>query len=138
MRAQAMMAMMIGVSLCTLAGAAGAQTASASAPAATKAPSQCFYSHDWDGWKASPDSKSIYIRVGVSHYYKIDFSDSCPTLNAPNAHLITKTVNDLICSAIDLDLKVSDSPGFAVPCIVSAISPMSPADVAALPKKLKP
>ena len=75
---QAMMAMVIGASLCTLAGPAGAQTASASAPAATKAPSQCFYSHDWDGWKASPDSKSIYIRVGVSHYYKIDFSGQLP------------------------------------------------------------
>ncbi len=116
----------------------GAAQPAAPAPASTKPAAQCFYSHDWDGWKATPDAKSIYIRVNINHYYRIDFSDSCPTLNAPNAHLITKTINDLVCSAIDLDLKVSDSPGFAVPCIVSAITPLSPADVQALPKKQKP
>ena len=116
-------------------GLAAAQPAAT--PSAKPAP-QCFRSHDWEGWKASPDSKSIYIRVGISKFYRIDFSDSCPTLNAPNAHLVTQSVNDLVCSPIELDLKVVDSPGFAVPCIVSAITPMSPADVAALPKKLKP
>ena len=99
---------------------------------------KCFRSHDWQGWKPTSDSKSMYIHVGVNEFYRIDFSDSCPTLQAPNAHLVTKPVNDLICSAIELDLKVVDQPGFAVPCIVSNITPLSPADMAALPKKLRP
>jgi hypothetical protein len=129
------MAAVAGTAAFVFGGSAGAQPAAA---ASSKPASQCFYSHDWESWKATPDSKAIYIRVGINRFYRIDFSDSCPTLNAPNVHLVTRSVNDLVCSAIDLDIKVADSPGFPVPCIVNAITPMSPADVAALPKKLKP
>lgn len=117
----------------------GAALADPPAAPSTKPAPKCFYSHDWQGWKASTDSKSIYIHVGVHDFYRIDFSDSCPTLQSPNAHLVTRPVNDLICSPIELDLKVADPPGgMAVPCIVTGITPLSPADVAALPKKLKP
>ena len=136
MRTLVKTAAVLALSAVTFSGVALAEPAASSAK--PKASQQCFYSHDWDGWKASEDTKSIYIRVGVNRYYKIDFAQACPVLSAPNAHLITRSVNDLICSAIDLDIKVSDSPGFATPCIVSNITPMSPADVAALPKKLKP
>ncbi len=134
MRIHTTTAAVAGLALAALATSAMADP---TAPSTKPAP-QCFYSHDWQGWKAAPDSKSIYIHVGVNQFYRIDFSDRCPTLQAPNAHLVTRPVNDLICSAIELDLKVVDQPGFAVPCIVSSITPLSPADVAALPKKLRP
>jgi len=134
------MAAGLSLALCGMTGASVARTPAA-APA--KPANQCFYSHDWDGWKATPDSKSIYIRVGISKYYRIDFSSACPALNMINAHLITHPVNDLICSAIDLDISVSNGDGlngggFKVPCIAQSITPMTAADVAALPKNLKP
>lgn len=119
-----------------LSGAAWADQPAA--PSTTPAP-KCFRSHDWEGWKPTDDAKSIYIRVGIHDFYRIEFTDSCPILQAPNAHLITKPISDLICSPIEMDVKVADPPGgMAVPCIVSGITPLSPADVAALPKKLKP
>jgi hypothetical protein len=106
--------------------------------AGAKANSTCFLSRDWVGWKASPDSRSIYIHVNVHDYYRLDLSSACTQLQDPTAHLITHSTSDWVCHPIDLDLKVSDSPGFAMPCIVRGITPMTKADVDALPPKLRP
>jgi hypothetical protein len=103
------------------------------------APSKCFYTRDWNGWKASPDAKSIYIRVGVRDLYRLDFSHACSAALGGGVHLVTRVRgSSLICSPVDLDLKVSDSQGFATPCIVSGITPLSAGDAAALPKNLRP
>lgn len=111
----------------------------ADAQPAAKPAQQCFYSHDWNGWKATPDAKSIYIRVGISKIYRLDLSAACPTLLSPNPHLITETHgSSSICTALDIDLRVSDGGGFSTPCIVSEITPLSAAEAAALPKNLKP
>jgi hypothetical protein len=107
-------------------------------PAKPTAP-KCFYSRDWNGWKASPDGKSIYIRVGVRDLYRLDFSHSCSAAQGVGVHLVTRVRgSSLICNPIDLDLKVSDGRGFATPCIVSGITPLSAEDAAALPKNLRP
>lgn len=128
----------------TLAGLAalsvlGLAVADADAQTTPKPAQECFYSNDWDGWKATPNSKSIYIRVGVSKIYRLDLSAACPELNSPNPHLITKLHGgSSICSALDLDLRVSDGAGFSTPCIVANITPLSAAEAAALPKNLRP
>lgn len=114
---------------------AGAPTKAAPGP---KGNSSCFLSRDWVGWKASPDSRSIYIHVNVHDYYRLDLSSACTELQDPTAHLVTHTTDAWVCHPIDLDLKVSDGTGFAMPCIVRAITPMSRADVDALPPKLRP
>ncbi len=109
------------------------------APAAQAEGAQCFYSQDWDGWKATPDSKAIYIKVGVNKIYRIDLARECPTLQSPYAHLITGTpTGSAICTAIDLDLRVSDNGGSRVACIPSKITRLSPEEAAALPKNLRP
>jgi hypothetical protein len=114
-------------------------TAVANADPVSKTPMQCFYSNDWSGWKATPDSKSIYIRVGVNKLYRLDLSSACPALQAPNSHLITDLHgSSSICSALDLDMRVSDGTGFATPCIVSEITPLTAAEATALPKDLRP
>jgi hypothetical protein len=108
-------------------------------PPSTKIAPKCFRSHDWESWKPAENSKAIYIRVNINQFYRIDFSDSCPMVQSPNVHLVTRTINDLVCTPLDLDLKVADPPTeFAIPCIVTGITPMSPAEAAALPKKLQP
>jgi hypothetical protein len=118
--------------------AAASSLALADTPPSDKRPSQCFESHDWQGWKA-PNAKTMYINVQNHNVYRIDFSGSCPELLYPDAHLITEIHgSSQICSPVDLDLKVSDTRGFATPCIVSKITPMSPAEVSALPKKYRP
>ena len=101
-------------------------------------PPRCFSSRDWAG-SQSKDEHSMYIRVRGRDIYRIDFVGSCPGIGWPGNHLISRIRgSDQICSAIDLDLSVSDGRGIAVPCIVSNITPLSYAEAAALPKKLLP
>jgi hypothetical protein len=125
-------------SLCpALLAAAMILPAAASAQPAKPPARQCFFSRDWRGWKAV-DNKSMYIRVGLNQIYRVEFSSGCPGLTSPNAHLITSSHTDSICSALDLDIKVSDLQGFSTPCIASKLSKLSAADMAAIPEKLQP
>ncbi|HEY3814736.1 MAG TPA: DUF6491 family protein [Caulobacteraceae bacterium] len=125
--------------LLALAGSALLLGAAAPASDAPKpARSACFLSTDWQGWKPSADSRTIYIHVNVRDYYRLDLSSACTRLQDPTAHLVTHSQSPWICNAIDLDLKVADENGFAIPCIVRKITPMTRAEVDALPKKQRP
>ena len=107
---------------------------------AQKPAPQCFLSRDWQGWKPSADSRAIYIRVGLSHYYRIDFSSACPELQWTNAHLITKLRGggSWICDPLDLDIEVAQDRDPAVPCIARKITPLTKDQVAAVPKNEQP
>lgn len=106
----------------------------------TKPPPKCFFPTEWDGgWKATPDSKSIYIGVGIHRVYRLDLASECPELNAPESRLITKMRgSSAICDALDIDLYVGDSNGFKSPCIVKTITPLTDDEAKALPKSLRP
>jgi hypothetical protein len=100
----------------------------------------CFHISQFQQWRAA-DNKTIYLRVDLSQYYRLDMSGACPLLTVPDAHLITKSRgSDLICSAIDWDISVSESsPGaIAMSCIVQSMTKLTPAEVAAIPPKFKP
>lgn len=103
----------------------------------SKAPSQCFYSRDWNGWKATEDSKALYIRAGISRIFKLDLAGSCPALNMPGVHLVTRLHGPWICHALDLDLHVSDGH-MSTPCIVSKVTALTPEEAAALPPSVRP
>jgi len=124
-----------------LAAPALAQPASikASKPAAPE--NQCFPITSFENWRA-PDNKTMYLRVNVNEYFKIDMSGECPELTYPDAHLITVwRGSSEVCGPLDWDLKVADGTGpgsFAVPCIVKAQTRLTPAEAAAIPKKFKP
>ena len=124
-----------------------AATIGAAAPALHAQPAphsnsgQCFLSRDWSSWKASPDSRTIYLRVGVRDIFRLDLDQACTNLKSLDARLITKIRgSDWICSPLDLDLRVSDglAPGFSEACIVKGLSKLTPDQVAALPKQLRP
>lgn len=123
------------IALALLAAAVVIPAAASSQPA--KPANQCFFDRDWRGWKAI-DNKSMYIRTGLHQIYRVDFSAGCPGLTSPNAHLVTSSHTGSICSAIDLDIKVSDLQGFSTPCIPSSLTPLTKEDMAAIPKKLVP
>jgi hypothetical protein len=93
----------------------------------------------FENWKA-PDAKTIYIRVNLHQYYRLDLAASCPALLWPDSHLITTwRGSDTVCSALDWDLKVSQ--GFhSIPeaCIVEAMTALTAEEAAAIPKKFKP
>jgi hypothetical protein len=133
MRRLVIAAALIGTGALALPSLIGAQ-----AEPTSNRPAQCFFSQDWRGWKASPDSKSIYINVSNRRIYRLDLAQSCPELQSGSAHLITKLTGTSICTALDIDLKVGEGQGFAVPCIVSNLTPLTDEEAAALPKKLRP
>lgn len=105
---------------------------------------RCFSMHDFSGWKAA-DARTIYIRVNVNKFYRLDLAGPCQSLLYPDSHLITKVRgSDQVCDGLDWDLSVSDSSGmtrgagFKEACIVKTQTPLSPADIAQLPRKFRP
>jgi hypothetical protein len=123
-------------------GMSAPPTAALAASDPNAKPPQCFESHNWDGgWTASNDAKTMYIKVLMHDVYRVDLVGACPELGYPGARIITVFRGPTqVCSAVDLDMKVSDGgPGaIAAPCLVDRITPMSPAEVKDLPAKLRP
>jgi hypothetical protein len=102
---------------------------------------QCFPITSFENWRA-PDNKTMYLRVNLNEYFRIDMEGECPELNYPDAHLITVwRGSSEVCGPLDWDLKVADGTGpgsFAVPCIVKGQTRLTAAEAAAIPKKFKP
>ncbi len=84
------------------------------------------------------DDRTIYVDGG-NGIYKVTTGNACFSAAGPSDPLVIKTPggSGMVCKPIDLDLAVSRS-GFVSPCIISGIVRMTPAEVAALPPKLKP
>ncbi len=125
--------------LAAIIGLVATSTFGLSSVAVGAAPKSCFRTSDWNGWTVTRDAKSMYIRTGVRTLYRIDFVDSCRAAQDPGVHIVTRVRGSgLVCSAIDLDLKFATHHGFATACLVDKITPLSPAEAAALPKTLRP
>ena len=138
MRTSHTLSMLGAAAALVLATAPTAQPEAANPPAAKPPAASCFFSRDWQGWKATPDDASIYIRVGRTKVYRLDLSSPCPGLHDPIAHLITQFHGSgSVCTALDIDLKVSDGH-IATACIVRQLTELTPAEAAALPKDLQP
>jgi len=99
----------------------------------------CFFINQFQSWRA-PDSETIFIRVAGERYFRLDMGGTCPELKWPDVHLVTKTRGaNTVCSAVDWDLRVSTGlAGTSHPCIVKTVTVLSPAEVAAIPRKFKP
>ena len=99
----------------------------------------CFFANQFENWKAA-DEKTLYIRVGVKRYFRLDLAGACRGVMWPNAYLITEFKgSNTVCSAIDWDLQVSQQPhGIPEGCIVAKMTELTPSEVEALPRKLKP
>jgi hypothetical protein len=108
-------------------------------PAAADPRLRCFSMTEMNGWR-SPDGKAIYLRIGADRYYRLDLSRQCSTLKSINPHLVLgNRQGGTICSALDLDVKASESPGGIVePCFPKTLTELSAAEAATLPKGAKP
>jgi len=129
--------------------AAAASTAALAAkpsPLATPAPpsgaglpnGQCFRSMDIRNHTYA-DDKTLLLDVGGKSTYRVTMSGACLAGAMPSDPIITRSPpgSAIICKPIDMDVAVSRS-GFPSHCIVDSIVKMSPEEVGALPKKLKP
>ncbi len=120
-----------------VASAAQAQeTPSAAKPA--RAERSCFSLSDWSGWTA-PNDKLMYLKVRSKDVYRLDLAYGSSQLTWPGSHLITVVRgSDQICTPLDLDLRVSDGFGIAIPIRAQTITKLTPEEIAALPKKDRP
>ncbi len=98
----------------------------------------CFRMHDVQNHSVV-DNHTIYVSVNQRDVYRITTSNNCFATKTRSDPLITRSSggSDMICKPIDLDLKVGGSGGVSA-CIVSAIDKLTPAEAAAIPKKLRP
>jgi hypothetical protein len=98
----------------------------------------CFRMSQLQSTRADGD-KRIYARVNVNDYYRIDLAYRCTSLPYADRGLVMTPAggNDLICSPIDLDLKVNDH-GALEPCFIKSITKLTPEEAAAIPKRSKP
>ena len=120
--------------------AAGAALLAAATGAAQAQPprNQCFLVSQFENWRGGGD-RTMYIRVSGNQFYRLEMANNCSELVSPGATLINRFRGSSVCSPLDWDIRVKDFPGsIAVPCIVKTMTPLSPAEVAALPKKQKP
>ena len=126
------------IATCALLGLVASAAADPAGTAGARG-TQCFFTRNFESWKAS-DAKTIYIRVNLNQYYRLDLVGACPDLLSPSTHLITEwRGTNTVCSARDWDLKVAQADNhFAVPCIVKTMTKLDPAAAAAIPPKFKP
>jgi hypothetical protein len=146
-RYSAILGVAAGTALLTIAGAAWADPPKDSA-------TPCFFITQWRGWK-SPSPNMIYLGVNMHDVYRVDLSAGSRLLQAPDVHLVSRTRGpDTVCSAIDLQLEVSDDTGFrgrldegvrggfgggmSEPLIASKLTKLTPDEIAAIPKQYRP
>jgi hypothetical protein len=126
-----------------LSGAAGpAGQSAAAAPGvdtAARAPTTdtCFKRRDVHNHTVG-GPKTLYLDVSGSGVYRIEMSNSCLAAATSSDPLIfnNQTGAQSVCKPMDLDITVAAAGPSK--CIVSSISKLSPAEVAALPKKMRP
>lgn len=105
---------------------------------ATRPARSCFYLSDWDNWSA-PDRDTLYMKVRNRDVYQVDLSHGTSLLTSPGVHLVSiQRGTDSVCGPLDLDLRVSDGWGMAMPIMAKKITKLTPEQVAAIPKKDRP
>ena len=98
----------------------------------------CFSLSDWDNWRA-PDNDTLYLRVRNRDVYRVDLAHGTSQLTSPGVHLVSVTRGiDQVCTPLDLDLRVSDGSGIAIPVMAKSITKLTPDEIKAIPKKYKP
>lgn len=131
---------MIRASLLTtvLLAAAAPALADPAKDAAPRPARSCFSLSDWDGWSA-PDKDTLYLKVRHRDVYRVDLSHGTSQLTWPGVHLVSIVRGvDTVCHPIDLDLRVSDGFGFAMPIMAKSITKLSTEEIAAIPKRDRP
>jgi hypothetical protein len=98
----------------------------------------CFSLSDWDNWTA-PDRDTLYLKVRNRDVYQVDLTHSSSMLTSPGVHLVSvvRGINT-VCGPLDLDLRVSDGYGIAIPIMAKSITKLSAEQIAAIPKKDRP
>ena len=130
-------AALAGFALAT-AAAAQAQAQTTTAAAAAKPRPACFSLSDWRGW-SSPSRDVLYLKVRNRDVYRLDLAHGSSQLGSASAHIVSVVRgSNRVCHPLDLDLRVSDGLGFAMPIRARTITKLTPEEIAAIPRKDRP
>ncbi|MDP3173004.1 MAG: hypothetical protein Q8M88_01045 [Phenylobacterium sp.] len=103
---------------------------------APKPERNCFPSNSWQGWSAPGDSDFLLLRVSGTDIWRVDLTPGVHVNKSPNRFLVNEMRGSTwICSAIDLDLTLSDRDGFRQPLIAKSLRKMTPEEIAVVPPK---
>ena len=99
----------------------------------------CFYTNQWTGWKA-PDDHTLLLNVGGNRVFRVDLAAPCPELELGSSRIISiyRGSSGQICSPLEMDIRVSQGDHIAISCIVRGLTELTPAEIAALPRHLRP
>jgi len=119
--------------LCLIA-AAGAAVLALPAQAAKGGEDSCVRSQDIRNHTVG-DSRTMYFDVNGKWVYRATMSNNCLATAVSSDPIVMRQVggSGYICKKIDLDLSVRGSR-----CIVDSWTRLTPAEAAALPKKIRP
>lgn len=124
--------------------AAVALAGAAIQPAAARSPiepnakpaRQCFWANRVNNF-ASADDRTINVRVGVKDVYQFEMLGRCPDVDWSNQIAIVSRGTNSICSGMDAEI-VAPSPIGPQRCAVRNVRKLTPAEIAALPRRAKP
>ena len=116
-----------------LAGAVGVLPAAAQAP--VKPPQQCFSTRDIRN-VAAVDDFTVNLRVGVRDVYEAKTASVCPDVGF-GPSLAYRSFSSRICSETDISL-ITRGPFSPRECPLASLRKLTPAEVAALPKRARP
>lgn len=99
---------------------------------------QCFRSQDIRN-HTYVDDHTLLMNVRDRSVYRVTMGGACLAGAMPSDPIITRSPpgSPIICRPLDMDIGISRT-GFETRCIVESIVKLTPEQVAALPKKLKP
>jgi hypothetical protein len=114
-----------------VAAALGATLPTAEAQPAASRPAACFYTSQIENTRMV-DAHTLYIRTSARGYYRMDFAGSCDA--DANGPLIIHPFSNSgqICNAIGVNISVRET---GQRCQPTQLTPLSPDEVAAIPKK---
>jgi hypothetical protein len=96
----------------------------------------CFWSRSVSSF-AAPNENVVYLRVGVRDVYEADLFGPCPDVDWNQAIALISRGSSFICSGLDAEIVTHSTIG-PQRCPVRNIRKLTPAEVAALPKRAIP
>jgi hypothetical protein len=128
-----------GLGMVLIAAALLATAPAAAATGATpdrKPGNDCFLTGSWQGWSAPGDGDVLYLKITMHDIYRVDLTPGSHVRRSPDRFLVNRVRgSNWICSALDLDLALSDAHGFREPLIARSLRKLTPEEIAAIPRK---
>ena len=96
----------------------------------------CFISSSWQGWSAPHGGDALYLRVHGNEIYRVDLTPGTHVHRYGRDFLVSQIRgSSWICSALDLDLALTDYDGFSRALVATNLRKLTPEEAAAIPRE---